>query len=151
MSNITTNFDKPHVRAFAEMLQKLMNEQSAHSASCKTWILALIVGFLTISSRKPDIMPSFLLLLMPIVIYMFLDAYYLGQEEHYKQIHRQYLKDAKAGNYDNTYVINDTTVCETISLTFSKLGSLSVLPFYIGLATLSVVLFFILNNPQLCQ
>ena len=85
------------------------------------------------------------------VIFMFLDAYYLGQEEHYKRIHRQYLKDAKDGNYENTYVINDTTVCETISLTLSKLGSLSVLPFYIGLGALSVVLYFILNNPQLCQ
>lgn len=147
MSNTSTNFDKPHVRAFAEMLQKLMNEQSSHSSSCKTWILALIVGFLTISSRNPAIMPSFLLLLMPIAIFMFLDAYYLGQEEHYKKIHREYLEQAKAGIYDSTYIINDSTVCETIRLTFSKLGSLSVLPFYVGLGALSVVLHFILNNP----
>ena len=147
MSNTSTNFDKPHVRAFAEMLQKLMNEQSSHSSSCKTWILALIVGFLTISSRNPAIMPSFLLLLMPIAIFMFLDAYYLGQEEHYKKIHREYLEQAKAGIYDSTYIINDSTVCETIRLTFSKLGSLSVLPFYFGLGALSVVLHFILNSP----
>lgn len=147
MSNTSTNFDKPHVRAFAEMLQKLMNEQSSHSSSCKTWILALIVGFLTISSRNPAIMPSFLLLLMPIAIFMFLDAYYLGQEEHYKKIHREYLEQAKAGIYDSTYIINDSTVCETIRLTFSKLGSLSVLPFYFGLGALSVVLHFSLNNP----
>lgn len=147
MSNTSTNFDKPHVRAFAEMLQKLMNEQSSHSSSCKTWILALIVGFLTISSRNPAIMPSFLLLLMPIAIFMFLDAYYLGQEEHYKKIHREYLEQAKAGIYDSTYIINDSTVCETIRLTSSKLGSLSVLPFYFGLGALSVVLHFILNNP----
>ena len=147
MSNTSTNFDKPHVRAFAEMLQKLMNEQSSHSSSCKTWILALIVGFLTISSRNPAIMPSFLLLLMPIAIFMFLDAYYLGQEEHYKKIHREYLEQAKAGIYDSTYIINDSTVCETIRLTFSKLGSLSVLPFYFGLGALSVVRHFILNNP----
>lgn len=147
MSNTSTNFDKPHVRAFAEMLQKLMNEQSSHSSSCKTWILALIVGFLTISSRNPAIMPSFLLILMPIAIFMFLDAYYLGQEEHYKKIHREYLEQAKAGIYDSTYIINDSTVCETIRLTFSKLGSLSVLPFYVGLGALSVVLHFILNNP----
>ena len=105
MSNTSTNFDKPHVRAFAEMLQKLMNEQSSHSSSCKTWILALIVGFLTISSRNPAIMPSFLLLLMPIAIFMFLDAYYLGQEEHYKKIHREYLEQAKAGIYDKPLCI----------------------------------------------
>ena len=66
-----------------EFIQDIINRMSNNSFMLKGWAVTLVAGIFTISSRDADKM-YFLVAYIPIMIFWFLDSYYLKQEHLYR-------------------------------------------------------------------
>ena len=69
-----------------EFIQGIINRMSNNSFMLKGWAVTLVAGIFTISSKDADKM-YFLVSYIPIVVFWFLDEYYLGQERLYRDLY----------------------------------------------------------------
>jgi hypothetical protein len=77
--------DSPAVIAYVNLLQGVINRLAGNSASCKTWCLALVGALLSLAgvTHVPGVVTF---VLVPVVIFGFLDAMYLAQERAYRKL-----------------------------------------------------------------
>jgi len=66
-----------------ELIQGIINRLSSNSFMLKGWAVTLVAGIFAISSKDADKM-YFLIAYIPVIVFWFLDAYYLGQERLYR-------------------------------------------------------------------
>ena len=66
------------VQAHISMLQGIINRMAANSANCKTWTVTLVAAMLVLLVDKEMKIPNAWVCLIPIVLFYFLDCYYLG-------------------------------------------------------------------------
>ncbi len=124
-----------------EMIQNIITRMANNSFLLKGWTITLIVGILAlIDIRVEQLLFSFMYI--PIIVFCFLDAYYLMQERRYRNL------------YDKVRVMNEAQIDFSMNisnlncdykLTFSScLVSISILGFYLPLFIL--VSFIIIFN-----
>lgn len=103
-----------------------------NSANAKNWLMTLIAAAIAIQWTNGQ-MDNVLWLLVPTLMFMLTDMYYLGMERHFKDIQKTFIDDVRAGKdiKDSVYKIPKTTKCEQICNTFNALDSLSIWPFYL--------------------
>ncbi len=65
-----------------ELIQGIINRMSSNSFMLKGWAVTLVAGIFAIASKDADKM-YFLVAYIPVVVFWFLDAYYLKQEHLY--------------------------------------------------------------------
>ncbi len=68
------------VQSHISMLQGIINRMAANSANCKTWTVTLVAAMLILLVDKEMKIPNAWICLIPIVLFYFLDCYYLGLE-----------------------------------------------------------------------
>jgi len=69
-------------RKHLELIQGIINRMSSNSFMLKGWAVTLVAGIFAISAKDADKM-YFLVAYIPVIIFWFLDAYYLKQEHLY--------------------------------------------------------------------
>lgn len=70
---------------YLEMVQNIVSRMASNSFSLKSWTVTLVVGILALSSKEAD--KNFLYFaLIPIVVFWFLDSYYLQLERKYRAL-----------------------------------------------------------------
>ncbi len=76
--------DNAAATAHIALLQGIINRLAGTSASCKTWCLTLVAAVLSLAATAhvPALAP---LVLVPTVIFGFLDAMYLAEEKAYSR------------------------------------------------------------------
>ena len=67
------------------MIQNIITRMGANSFSLKSWAVTLVAGILALSSNETD-KTYFLIAFIPIVVFWFLDSYYLQLERKYIQL-----------------------------------------------------------------
>jgi hypothetical protein len=78
------NFDEKKVR-YLEMIQSVTTRMATYSFSLKGWTVTLVAGILALSSKEAD--KTYLLIaLLPILVFWFLDSYYLQLERTYRAL-----------------------------------------------------------------
>lgn len=132
------------VKPFIDLLEGLIDTEASRSSACKTWTISMITGFILLC-KATETTPNYLLLIVPILIFAGLDAYYLGTENWYRNVYAKFVSNAANGNYLEAFIINQRTRSKSISDAKGKILSPSVLFFYLGMITASVILFFIFN------
>lgn len=145
MSEDYTNYNKSSVRGYVSLLQDRINCQSARSASCKTWLMSILVGFIAISKTQ-KIELDYFLLIAPIILFDILDAYFLGLEQFYKDTERDFLKNVLMGNFSDAYNMPEADCCTSLCNCLKKLKSLSVVPYYSAMIILVVALNWIFGK-----
>ena len=75
------------VQAHNNMLQKIITRMGANSANCKTWAITILVA-LSILVADGKISTDKWICYIPIVLFFFLDCFYLGIERIYKKTAR---------------------------------------------------------------
>lgn len=73
-------------RKHLELIQGIINRMSSNSFMLKGWAVTLVAGIFAISAKDADKM-YFLVAYIPIIIFWFLDAYYLKQEHLYRRLY----------------------------------------------------------------
>lgn len=132
------------VKSYIDLLEGLIDTEASRSSACKTWTISMLTGFILLC-KATETTPNYLLLIVPILIFAGLDAYYLGTENWYRNIYNKFVSSVANGNYSEAFIINKRSWWESISDAMGKILSPSVAFYYLGMITASVILFFMLN------
>ena len=71
------------VRTHLTILQDVIRRMAGNSASCKNWCIVLVAAILVLVART-DTIDYALLALLPTLLFLFLDAYYLALEQVFR-------------------------------------------------------------------
>ena len=139
--------DSPSVQGYLSILQGTISRMASNSASCKTWCITLVSAIVVLIADKGQ--PNYIWIsVVPIVLFLLLDAYYLGLERQFREQYNAFIKKL----HDHTATVEDVFILSPAGNTFyttaCSVVSLSVWPFY-GLlaAMLLVVRIFVVNVP----
>ena len=78
-----------------EMIEKIIERLSKNSFTLKGWGITLVVGIFALSSKTSD-QKYILIAYIPILMFWFLDSYYLRLERRYKVLYKNIItKDDK--------------------------------------------------------
>ena len=120
------------------VLQSIISRMAGNSSNCKLWCITISAAFLAFYFQgQSSIELDYRLLLLPVIPFLFLDAYYLSLEKLFRKQYNELLtnKDKLTGG------INSSSWYAQILPTIRAFGSFSVWGFYLVLgATIFLIL-----------
>lgn len=131
------------VRTHLTILQDVIRRMAGSSASCKNWCILLVAAILVLVARTGA--PAFALLaLIPAVLFMFLDAYYLALEQAFRRSYDSFVDKLHDGavTLADLYVVKPGRPIGRQILV--SLRSTSVWPFYLALVV-AILLVWLLS------
>lgn len=132
--------DSLSVQAYLNILQQVVNRMAANSTACKTWCITLVSAVVVIiaDKGKPDLVwVSFI----PIVLFFFLDSYYLGLERQFRNLYENFINKLQKADSEigrEVFAINPNFGLDDAAKAFF---SISIWPFYL----LQVLMLFIVR------
>ena len=125
-------FESGAVQSYLGILQGVINRMSSNSSGCKTWCITLVSAITVVIANKSN--PSYVwVALIPISLFLFLDSYYLGIEQRFRDSYNAFIKKLHSGNaqIEDVFIVNPGGgLWLTLSSTCKAALSLSVWPFY---------------------
>ncbi len=120
------------VQAHLTMLQAVIQRMATNSASCKTWCVTLVSAVLVIVADKGK--PQYVwLALVPTLLFLILDAYYLGLEWSFRNAYNDFIRKLHTQKLqlEDLFVIRPKG--SVLELAAASIGSFAVWPFYLTL------------------
>ena len=78
--NDRDNILKDDERQYIEMLQGNIERMASNSANCKTWMLTIVSALMALQCSISDLNGWIFLVVLPILLFWYLDVYYLHLE-----------------------------------------------------------------------
>lgn len=94
MNNV---IDSESARHYISLLQENINRMAANCTSCKNWLITIVSALFALQLLNSDLKPYLWISLIPTVLFLLLDAYYLGQEKRFRDLESVFVAKAKAG------------------------------------------------------
>lgn len=134
----------PAVQAHLTIEQNVIQRMSTNSASCKAWCIALASAILIVVAEKEKVNLA-LLAVLPTILFLILDAYYLALERMFRASYKHFLtklhkKQIKA---EDLFVI--TPRGELFKTVWLSIWSFSVWPFYGTLLATVLLIRWVIN------
>ncbi|HPQ97384.1 MAG: hypothetical protein KDI44_19510 [Thiothrix sp.] len=129
--------DSPAVLRHIDLYQDLIRRMASNSAECKKWATGMVTAILILVAEK-GIGQAAALVAVPVILFCFLDAYYLALEKQFIAASNCFLDQLHNGELTPGELFR---VRVTGSLPRSFLDALlswSVWPFYLGMLALVV-------------
>lgn len=76
-----------HKVSHLEMIQGVINRMAGNSFALKGWAVTLVAGIFALSSKDAD-RTYFIVAYIPIIVFWFLDSYYLLQERLFRSLYK---------------------------------------------------------------
>jgi carbon starvation protein CstA len=134
------NADSPSVHKYLDLLQGVINRMAANCPGCKTWCITLVSATVVIIADKSK--PEYVwIAFVPLVLFCFLDAYYLALERSFRNRYNAFVDQLHA----TSVTVNDLyTLTPQVdwSSRFKSFGSSSIYPFYLFLALMLLAIRF---------
>jgi len=141
------NFESGAVQSYLGILQDVINRMASNSAGCKTWCIMIVSAIIVVTADKSNSAYG-LVALVPIALFLFLDAYYLGLEQRFRYSYNNFVKKLHSGEaqIEDVFIVNPGGgFCLTLVSTLKAILSLSVWPFYgLMIAILFIVYRFVI-------
>jgi hypothetical protein len=118
------------------MLQGVIGRLAGNSASCKTWCVSLSSALAVVVAQSGN-RNLLIVAALPIVLFMFLDAYYLGLERRFRTCYETFVQKLHNGtaSVEDAFLIAPRLKVRGLFLEAGQaLLSFSIWPFYLGLA-----------------
>jgi len=124
-----------------EMVQAVINRMASNSFMLKGWAVTLVAGVFVLASKDSNKI-FFLIAYIPIVMFWFLDSYYLRLERQYRALYNSIRVEQSEDNTDFNLSppptnVNDKTVLHQSLLSPTELGF--YLPFALLVAVVIVI------------
>ena len=74
------------------MLQDIINRMAANSSNCKAWAITLFTAMAALMIGVEEMRQWVWIILFPIALFYYLDAYYLGLENNFRDIEASFIK-----------------------------------------------------------
>ena len=136
----TLNVDSPSVQSYVAILQGVITRMASNSASAKSWCVALVSAIVVIIADKGN--PAYVwVALVPIVLFCFLDAYYLGLENRFCGEYSSFIRKLHGGTatIEDVFIIAPGGGRVVLRSAAAATLSLSIWPFY-GLLVVMLLL-----------
>lgn len=127
--------ESPAVQAHLTIMQSVIQRMAANSTSCKAWCIGLVSAILVIVADKGK--PSYALLaLIPTILFLCLDAYYLALERGFRASYNSFIEKLHEGKVTAEDVYWVTPEGPLWKKWVCALGSFSIWLFYITLVAM---------------
>ncbi len=137
--------DSPSVQAHLGILQNVIDRMATNSSSAKSWSITIVSAILVVvaDKNKPDYA---LIALIPTLLFLLLDIYYLGMEKGFRNSYNIFVKKVHEGilTTDDLFSVKPTGT--DLKLQWEALGSFSVWGFYSFLGGMILIARFALLN-----
>ena len=90
-------FEKESVRHYISLLQENIARMASNCTSCKTWLITIVSALCALQLANEAIKGYLWIALIPTVLFLVLDAYYLGQEKRFRDIEADFVEKIKSG------------------------------------------------------
>ena len=90
-------FEKESVRHYIFLLQENINRMASNCTNCKTWLITIVSALCALQLANDAITNYIWIALIPTVLFLVLDAYYLGQEKKFRDIEAVFVEKLKSG------------------------------------------------------
>ncbi len=128
------NHDSPAVQKHLEIMQGVITRMAENSRSCKVWCVTLVAATLVLVARTGEPKHA-LIALIPSLLFMFLDSYYLALERAFIASQNAFVTKMHDGELARTDVFKVVPAGMGRRLIGRcLLGSVSILPFYVLIA-----------------
>ena len=137
MENTNTKFQ------FLEMIQRIISRMSTNSFLLKGWSITLVAGMIALSSNDSSSRFIFLVYL-PIVLFWFLDSYYLQLERKYRLLYST-TAEKSGEEIDFRLTISPSSILEGTQFhqsLFSRTEICFYAPIVIAIAIVTMVYWF---------
>lgn len=138
------------VRHYLQLLQDIINRMASNSSNCKAWAITLFTAMAALMIGVEVMRQWMWIILFPIALFYYLDAYYLGLEKDFRNLEASFIKklrvpeDCTSYVYDFNYTHADGyKKGENLK---KGLTSPATWPLYSTLAAISIVLCFVFAN-----
>ena len=126
--------NSPAVQTHIEVMQGVINRMAGNSGSCKVWCVTLVAAILVLVARTGEPKHA-LIAVVPILLFLFLDSYYLALERAFIASQNAFVVKLHEGELETTHVFKVVPIGMGWWLVVRSLfGSLSILPFYLLIA-----------------
>jgi beta-lactamase regulating signal transducer with metallopeptidase domain len=127
------------------VLQSIVSRMAANSSNCKLWCITLLSAIIVLFlSDNINLGVNKIVVLIPIIPFMFLDAFYLGLERHFVEQYNKEFESNVPPECCSIKSIAKNKGCKRIKSTLKAMASFSVWGFYLVLClTISIVLLII--------
>ena len=117
------------------IIQNVIQRMSSNSTNCKAWCVTLVAAVLVIVADKGK--PDYAwIALLPTVVFLALDAYYLALEKGFRNSYNQFVSKLRAGNLTERDLYSVMPVGNMSKLQLEAVKSFSVWGFYVSLGAL---------------
>jgi hypothetical protein len=147
------NFDSSSVQNYLNLLQGVVTRMASNSSNCKSLCITLVSAIVVVITEKGK--PDFAwITLIPILLFCFLDAYYLGLEQGFRCTYNEFVKRVQDGvaterdlfvlipkrivqrNQANGVTTKEIQRFDPVVGTLTAITSFAVYPFYLALLVL---------------
>ena len=117
------------VQAHLSITQSVIQRMASNSSSCKAWCITLVSAILVVIADKGNQQYA-LIAVIPTVLFLFLDAYYLALERMFRQSYNNFIDKLHRGEVTacDLYVVVPSGSLRRAM--FSSIASFSIWPFY---------------------
>jgi len=135
----------PSVQTHLNILQGTIQRMATNSSQCKAWCITIVSAILVIIADKGK--PEYVwIALLPSLLFLALDAYYLGLEKGFRKSYNHFIKKLHNRNLtmNDLFLVNPKG--ERHDNEIEALFSFSVWGFYSGLIALIIITRFVVLN-----
>ena len=136
--NQPPNGESSAVQAHLTMMQGVINRMAENSRSCKVWCVTLVAAVLVLVARTGEPQHA-LLALVPTLLFLSLDAYYLALERAFIRSQNTFVAKLHRGELEPGGIYRVVPTGMGVLLIGRCLGSVSIWLFY-PLVVITVVL-----------
>ena len=142
--NAVISMDSSAVQSHMAMMQGVIERMAENSRSCKVWCITLVSAVLVLIARtdKPEYA---LIALMPTILFLILDTYYLALERGFRGSYNEFVEKLHENKLAPSDIFSVTPAGSIQRHFGASLGSFSVWPFYPTLAVLIIVVWLVLG------
>lgn len=131
-SNSMLRIDSPAVLKHIEIYQSLIVRMANNSAECKKWAIGLVSAIMILVAEK-GIVNAAALAIIPVILFWFLDAYYLALEKQFRNIYNDFLTKINNGQFTIGELCSVKTDGKLPKNFLQAFLSWAVWPFYLGM------------------
>lgn len=136
MSDARLAIDSPAAQSHLSMVQGVISRLASNSSACKAWAIGLVSAIVLVVADRghPDLL---IVAGIPVLLFLVLDAYYLGLERRCRSSYETFVRRLHAGEatVDDAFVLAPRPRgLDAIKEAYSAISSFSVYPFYVTLA-----------------
>ena len=130
--------DSPSVQAHLGILQGVIQRMASNSVSSKAWCITLVSAILVVVAGQGNSKYA-LIALIPTVLFLVLDAYYLALERAFIESYNSFVRKLHEQQVESSDLYAVKPTGNLIRMTFKAPWSFSVWPFYLTLVVMILV------------